>query len=209
MRYLIICALSIFSIAFAQGQTIERDWDFAAITNTAGDSIYKIFEADTFSLEDGAFTYSLASKDNLQAAGDYMYQDNLLVLFFSQPKDTIRRYRIKELTDTSLRFTENEVTYSFTSPSQEEAMSAIIPETSHSNLQLDASQSVGVSTNSIGRGLIGMVFLLLVCFLLSANRRKINWRLVATGLALQVIFAVLVLKVSYVASIFDFISRKV
>jgi CNT family concentrative nucleoside transporter len=209
MRYLIICALSIFSIALAQGQTIERDWDFAAITNTAGDSIYKIFEGDTFSLEDGAFTYSLASKDNLQAAGDYMYQDNLLVLFFSQPKDTIRRYRIKELTDTSLRFTANEVTYSFTSPSQEEAMPAIIPETSNSNLQLDESQSVGVNANSIGRGLIGMVFLLLVCFLLSAIRRKINWRLVATGLALQVIFAVLVLKVSYVARIFDFISRKV
>lgn len=209
MRNILTCVIFIFSINLVFGQSIEQKWNFAAITNADGDSIFKISETDTFTLENGAFEYTLAAKNNLKASGDYIYQDGLLVLFYSQPNDTIRRYRVKTVTDTTLNFTENGVSYSFTTPSQEETMSVITPENSKENLQLDNSQSVGVSANSIGRGLIGMVFLLLVCFLLSANRRKINWRLVATGLGLQVVFAILVLKVPFVARIFDFASKKV
>ena len=49
------------------------------------------------------FDYSLAAKDNLQASGDYMFQNNLLVLFYNNQSDTIRRYRVTELTDTSMK----------------------------------------------------------------------------------------------------------
>jgi CNT family concentrative nucleoside transporter len=41
--------------------------------------------------------------------------------------------------------------------------------------------------------LVGLVVLLALCFLLSENRKKINYRLVASGVALQIIFGVLVL----------------
>lgn len=44
-------------------------------------------------------------------------------------------------------------------------------------------------------GLIGMGALLLIAFLMSNNRRAINWRLIASGLALQVLLAVFCLKV--------------
>ena len=44
-----------------------------------------------------------------------------------------------------------------------------------------------------GRGFLGIAALVLVTWLLSANRRAINWRNVATGIGLQFLFAALVL----------------
>ena len=196
------------------GQSIEKNWNFSAIEDASGNSLFNITNEDTFSLNEGVFTYQLAAKDNLKATGDYIYQNNLLVLFYNTPKDTIRRYRITKLTDTELTFTENDITYRFSSPSQTEVSEVTTPiqkigDTSKSNVALDVSKGLGISVTSISRGMLGMVFLLLVCFLLSSNRKNINWRLVGTGLALQIIFALLVLKVPFVASIFDWISDKV
>lgn len=46
---------------------------------------------------------------------------------------------------------------------------------------------------NISRGALGMFFLVLVCYLLSNNRRAINWKLVGMGLFAQVMFAMGVL----------------
>lgn len=62
---------------------------------------------------------------------------------------------------------------------------------------------------SLGRGTLGIVFLLLICYLLSANRKKIDWKLVSVGMAFQVLLAVFLLKVPYVSEIFDFLAKKV
>ncbi|MEM9282299.1 MAG: nucleoside transporter C-terminal domain-containing protein [Verrucomicrobiota bacterium] len=43
------------------------------------------------------------------------------------------------------------------------------------------------------RGLLGLGLLLGLCYLLSANRREINWRLVGGGILLQALLAVLIL----------------
>ncbi|MEO0471125.1 MAG: nucleoside transporter C-terminal domain-containing protein [Bacteroidota bacterium] len=48
---------------------------------------------------------------------------------------------------------------------------------------------------SILRGIMGIVFLLFVAWLFSSNRQAINWRLVGIGMGLQIILAILVLKV--------------
>jgi concentrative nucleoside transporter, CNT family len=53
------------------------------------------------------------------------------------------------------------------------------------------------------RGCIGMAALIGICFLLSNNRRAVNWRLVSIGLGLQFIFALLVLRVSWVHAGFE------
>ena len=45
----------------------------------------------------------------------------------------------------------------------------------------------------ITRGTMGMIFLILVCYLLSNNRKAINWRLVGMGIFAQVMFAMGVL----------------
>lgn len=46
---------------------------------------------------------------------------------------------------------------------------------------------------NISRGALGMFFLILVCYLLSNNRRAINWKLVGMGVFAQVMFAMGVL----------------
>lgn len=44
------------------------------------------------------------------------------------------------------------------------------------------------------RGIFGLVLLLGLTFLISNNKKKINWRLVFSGLGLQIIFAILILR---------------
>lgn len=51
-------------------------------------------------------------------------------------------------------------------------------------------------------GLLGMAFILLVAWVISNNKKKINWRLVAVGLTLQIVFAILILKGNDLAHIF-------
>jgi len=56
-------------------------------------------------------------------------------------------------------------------------------------------------------GLIGIVLILGLAFLFSNNKRKINLRLVLSGLALQTTLAVLILKVPPVTSFFQFLGK--
>ncbi|PHN04942.1 NupC/NupG family nucleoside CNT transporter [Flavilitoribacter nigricans] len=59
---------------------------------------------------------------------------------------------------------------------------------------------------SILRGILGIVIMLGICYALSSNRRNINWRLVGIGLAMQLVLAVLILKVPFVRTIFDYVA---
>lgn len=63
------------------------------------------------------------------------------------------------------------------------------------------------SFNSLLRGMLGMITLILILYLFSNNRRKIPWNLVVTGLFFQVIFALLVLKVPFIQSAFEAVSQ--
>jgi len=47
------------------------------------------------------------------------------------------------------------------------------------------------------RGVLGITVLLGIAYIVSNNKRSINWRLVGIGLTLQIVFAVFVLKISY------------
>lgn len=57
---------------------------------------------------------------------------------------------------------------------------------------------------SLVRGGLGIIFLLGLCYLLSSNRKKINWKLVGIGLSMQILLAILILKVPIVRIIFDY-----
>jgi len=46
-------------------------------------------------------------------------------------------------------------------------------------------------------GVLGLIFMLAAAWLFSTNRKAIRWRVVATGIALQVIFAIFVTKVQW------------
>jgi CNT family concentrative nucleoside transporter len=57
--------------------------------------------------------------------------------------------------------------------------------------------------NDILRGVIGISSLILIAFIFSNNKRKIDWLLVAKGIGLQIVFALLVLKVEFVRIAFN------
>lgn len=57
------------------------------------------------------------------------------------------------------------------------------------------------------RGLIGVVAMLGICYLFSQKRSAIDWRLVGIGMLMQIVLAVLILKVPFVSTIFDWIAK--
>jgi len=59
---------------------------------------------------------------------------------------------------------------------------------------------------SIARGSLGILVLLGICYLLSSDRKAINWRLVIIGTLLQLVLAVVILRVPFVRNVFDFIA---
>ncbi len=65
--------------------------------------------------------------------------------------------------------------------------------------------SQGFTIESFGRGLLGMISLILIAFLFSSNRKAINWKTVGIGLAFQLVIAIGVLKVPFIEKIFDFV----
>lgn len=64
-----------------------------------------------------------------------------------------------------------------------------------------------LSFGNIMNGLLGMISLVLILWLFSEKKRKVNWRLVLSGMALQLIFAYLVLRVPFVKSGFESVSE--
>jgi CNT family concentrative nucleoside transporter len=56
-------------------------------------------------------------------------------------------------------------------------------------------------------GVIGVIFILGLAYLCSNNKKKINYRLVASGLTLQIVIAILVLRVAPVQHFFEFLGK--
>lgn len=60
---------------------------------------------------------------------------------------------------------------------------------------------------SIARTSLGLAVLLGICYVLSNNRAAINWRLVSIGMGLQLLLAVMILKVPGLSDVFDLVSE--
>ena len=201
-KYLLVGVLVLVQF-LSIGQDLEKKWQFSSIEDAEGESIISInSENDFLTLRDGTFSYELEAKENLKASGDYMFQNKLLVFYYNQPTDTIRRYKISELTDSTLIFTENGSNYKFRSS---------ISEKKETILQSEANSGVipsqGFSFTSIWKGVLGMTSLLFIAFLFSSNRRAINWKTVGIGLAFQLFIAIGVLKVSFVQNTFEAVGK--
>jgi CNT family concentrative nucleoside transporter len=203
MKKILFIAISLIFFGSSFGQSIEKKWQFSSIEKETGETLFSINkEKDFFNLKDGAFQYELEGKDNLKASGDYIFQNNLLVLFYNQPNDTIRRYRVSQITDSTLVFSENNILYKFDVASIPIAVAPpIIEETT------DIVPVEGFSLKSLLRGILGMFSLIFIAFLFSSNRKAINWKTVGIGLAFQLIIAIGVLKVPFIKSIFEGIGK--
>lgn len=212
MRNFLLIALCCLFTTTLFSQTIENDWQFSEIKNQGTTPLFNLDpNQDYLKINDGKFEYRLQSKDSIKASGDYIYQNNLLVFFYDTPKNTIRRYRVKTLTDSSLVFSKNQVQYHFKKPlaNKIEATTEEIPSESLSISEADGEiiPAQGFSFTSLWRGVIGMASLIFIAFLFSSNRKAINWKTVGIGLAFQLIIAIGVLKVSFIQSIFEAIGN--
>ncbi|WGH74173.1 nucleoside transporter C-terminal domain-containing protein [Tenacibaculum tangerinum] len=192
--------LCVTMITFSQ--SIEKKWNFSSITTTKGDSIVTIDATDTFTLSEGSFTYSLVGKDSLQASGSYIHQNNLLIFNYKQPNDTVRYYNVVTLTDDALTLSEKNILYNFTTDSAVIATQET-EDTAETSNKIVPSQ--GFSIQSLWRGVLGMITLLILAFLFSANRRGIDWKTVGLGLTFQLLIAVGVLKVPFVQKAFELV----
>lgn len=197
----VVLLLIFFGSSF--GQSIEKTWHFSEVKDENGLSVLKINpEKDYLKLENGSFEYQLAPRDSLKSSGDYLFQNNLLVLFFNSPADSIRRFRVDQVTDSTLALSENNLKYTLQLP---KLASATVPQTVVKSAEIIPSQ--GFSVQSLWRGILGMVSLLVIAFLFSSNRRAINWRTVGLGLAFQLLIAIGVLKVSFIKNAFETVGQ--
>ena len=64
----------------------------------------------------------------------------------------------------------------------------------------------GMSLESLSRGIVGMLVLLMIAYALSNNRKKIPWRVVVLGIFAQLIIAIGVIKISWIKIFFEYIS---
>ncbi|MDG1761022.1 MAG: nucleoside transporter C-terminal domain-containing protein [Flavobacteriaceae bacterium] len=67
--------------------------------------------------------------------------------------------------------------------------------------------SVGFTVEGLIRGGIGMVFVIVLAFLFSSNRRAISWKTVGIGLGVQLLLAFGILRVSFIQKAFEWVGN--
>jgi len=173
---------------FALGQSIEGEWSFNYIlpdSITQGENLKPISSDDKmFISNDGTFHYKIKNA-NLHAKGNWKLEENLLILDYNFPEDTIRSYSIS-LINESLILNENRINYAFVK---------------------NKVKSISFSISSFLRGVLGILTLIFIAYLFSRNRKEIDWKLVFKGLAIQILFAILILKVPFVSKGFEFVGK--
>lgn len=189
MNYFFKAFLAIFiGLSSITAQELEKTWK-----STEPGSTY-----ETLEFNNGEFNFSSHIENNLQ--GDYMYQNNLLVLYHNDSLSSIERYKITELTDSTLVFSGKTMRFNLISKKEElETVSEVVVD--------EIIPNQGFSITSLWRGILGMVTLIFIAFLFSSNRRAVNWKTVGIGLLFQLIIAIGVLKVDFVKSIFEYIGQ--
>lgn len=194
-RVFLLLVAIIFSFT-GYGQNIHKKWEVAEIkedrqkTSKATSSYFKF--------EDNSFEIKLEDKEAVQ--GNYIIQNELLVLFFDHPQDSIQRFHLGPATDSTLVLTSGNKEYFLKEfrTSQSDQSLADSP-------QIVPSQ--GFSIHSLWRGLLGMASLIFIAYLFSFNRRTIRWKTVFIGLAFQLLIAVGVLRVGFIKSGFEAVGQ--
>lgn len=173
-----------FSLTNISAQEIEKKWQS------------KNASSDFLELKEGTYNLKLAS-DSISQKGDYLIQDKFLFLFENDSDSPTKRFVIDTKTDSTLTLKKGDKAYSFFSSNKAKET---VP-----NATLIAS--TGLTGMGIARGILGMIALLGIAFLFSANRKAVNWKTVAIGLGAQLILAIGVLKISFVKTAFEFVGN--
>ncbi|WP_298766157.1 nucleoside transporter C-terminal domain-containing protein [uncultured Polaribacter sp.] len=204
-------------------QDLEQDWSINAMSKAGKTAVLDTINPLKISFAKGNFQFPIFG-ENKTASGTYLRQENLIILNFLKPKQQLKYLNIVSFDNSSLVLSESDVVYTLTSKTYEQN---IIPadnsvKTIENKLQKDEKTltnntsknsasvikpSAGFSVNTLWRGVLGMFSLLVIAFLFSANRKAIDWKKVGIGLALQLIIAIGVLKISFVQRAFELVGK--
>ncbi|WP_370227037.1 NupC/NupG family nucleoside CNT transporter [Mesoflavibacter sp.] len=193
-KFLIVTVTFLLAFTSTLAQDISKDWllDTSNININSTDTKPLIIQKNTeLKLNQGSFKL----KD---ASGDYIFQNKVLVFYYDTPFEMTKRFKIKNLTDSTLVLSQKENIYKF----------VVKPKSKKETTVAESNQIIpnqGFSFNSLWRGALGMVSLIVIAFLFSSNRRAIDWKIVGIGLAFQLLIAIGVLKVDFIKNGFELV----
>jgi CNT family concentrative nucleoside transporter len=131
--------------------------------------------------------------------------------FFANAESIEKNFNVNSVENVeAVSFNSNNLFQQDTIQSESSIVEKIVAQTKEEVVKPETSKiipSQGLSINSIWRGILGMISLLVIAFLFSSNRKGIDWKTVGIGLAFQLVIAIGVLKVPFVQSIFEFIGK--
>lgn len=192
-QFILLLVISLCSFNSSSAQNITGIWQFSSITNLQSDTLLMVSESDFMEIKsDGTFHYELEAKNNLIAEGSWHTNSNQLCFKYNLPTDTLRCYSF-ELNNNVLILNEANVNFAFV---KKDLLTNEVNEQNSQN-----------KLWNVFRGIIGLLTLLLIATLCSRDRKNINWSLVLKGLLIQFIFAIGILKVPFIETIFESISN--
>ena len=190
MKKILSILFLIFLSISSYSNNLTQKWWFSEInSNDENINLEKSFfsNSDYFILNsDSSFSYQITEK-KLYAKGTWALDNDLLSLYYSEPKDTVRFYKINQ-TSNQLILSEGNKDYIF------------------SNTLAKATNKKSLANNYL-RGILGLLSLVFLAFLFSKNKKEINWSLVSKGILIQLVLAFLILKVPFVQNIFEWMSQ--
>lgn len=148
-------------------------------------------------------TYDLPDTEFSIDSSIYIIRDNKpAIVYFKEGKEVTRIelneiqaeskkdfFKINSFTEQELAISSEKFTYNFTYKP---------------NSEIEQS-SFGIM--SVLRGILGLLTLIVIAWLFSSNKKAIDWILVAKGIGIQVIFAVMILKIDLIQKLFSIVSR--
>lgn len=182
-RILYISFIWLVAFPFLNAQEIQKKWFL-----NENQSEYITFVNNQYE--------SRLPNDSITRKGDFLIQSPFLFLYENYADAPSTKYFIQDFTDSTLVLKSSHTSLAFVAEKKvvNEATSTIIP-------------SQGYSLSSILRGVLGMFFLILLAYLLSSNRKAIDWKKVSIGLFIQLIIALAVLKVPLIQGLFEFVGN--
>jgi concentrative nucleoside transporter, CNT family len=209
-------------------------WKTIAVNDTLGNEVTNVADDDHLMLgvDPDIFVHQLQAL-GIERSGDWLIEDGKLLLvqepeevehpvdslvyrvsdqtpvlvFYKEGKEITRieknelksrqeinEYEILKLTSDSLVMTDGE--WIFTYVNDEPELAAFVQRGED-----------GFSFLTILRGLLGIATLILIAWLFSSNRRAVSWKVVVTGLLIQISLAFGILFIPFIEVTFEFIGK--
>lgn len=178
-------------------QNIQGTWEIDI--KEQQDSVLYLENEQTIEFLDSVFTIQHSTKD-LAHQGNFSTEGSELILKpeLSSLNDIVFDFQFSS--DSVLSLTSEKFKLQLNKLNTTESISEIA-----ASKVIISNQNF--SFNSLCRGVLGMFSLLLIAYILSKNKKAINWKTVGFGLLAQLILAIGVLKIPFVQSAFEFVGN--